>query len=453
MTPRANRRLRRAFSTVCLSFAVLALLAAAPSTETGLIHRDDRAWPGYTLMAPISLDTTYLLNLDGNVVHTWESDAPAGNAVYLLENGNLLRTEQVAPTDGERTFEQGGTGGRVREISPDGTVVWEYTLSTCEHRLHHDIAVLPNGNVLMIAWEAKTAAEAIAAGRDPNSLKDGELWPDKILEVRPTPPLGGEIVWEWHVWDHLVQDHDPSKPNHGDPAAHPELVDLNYALHGGSKDWNHTNGIDYNARLDQIALSVHEFGEVWIIDHSTTTEEAASHEGGRYGRGGDLLYRWGNPQTYRAGGARDQVWFGQHDVQWIGEGLPGAGHLLAFNNGMGRPGEPFSTVDEIAVPILDDGSYLRPPTGLPYRPLDLAWRYRGDGFYSSNISGAQRLPNGNTLICQGAAGRLFEVTSDGDIVWEYVNPFAADGRNGPRREVFKVRRYDVEDPRIEALLD
>jgi len=331
--------------------------------------------------------------------------------------------------------------------------VWEFTLSTSEHRLHHDVAVLPNGNVLMIAWEAKTADEAIAAGRDPALLSDGELWPDKIIEVKPTPPAGGEIVWEWRIWDHLVQDHDPARANHGDVAAHPELVDLNYASRGGPKDWTHINGIDYNARLDQIALSVHEFGEVWIVDHSTTTEEAASHDGGRYGRGGDLLYRWGNPQAHRAGGPRDQVWFGQHDVQWIADGLPGAGHLLAFNNGMGRPGEPFSTVDEIALPILGGGGYLQPPSGRPYRPREVAWRYRGDGFYSSNISGAQRLPNGHTLICQGAAGRLFEVTSDGEIVWEYVNPFFATGRNGPRREVFKVRRYGIDDPRLAGLID
>jgi hypothetical protein len=255
------------------------------------------------------------------------------------------------------------------------------------------------------------------------------------------------------VWDHLVQDFDSTRPNFGDVAAHPELIDLNFAAPGGSADWNHTNSVAYNAELDQVVVSVHEFSEVWILDHSTTTPEAAGHSGGRYGRGGDLLYRWGNPQAHGAGGARDQVLFGQHDAQWIADGLPGEGHLLLFNNGLGRAGASYSTVDEIELPVLDAGTYAEPGAGEPYLPNQLSWRYRESDFYSSNISGAQRLPNGNTLVCEGASGHLFEVTEAGDIVWSYVNPYSAPGPRGPRNEVFKVRRYAPDDPALAPILD
>lgn len=430
-----------------LSVAAVALIAA----QTGLLVRTHEASPGYTLMAPIALTTTYLLDLEGNVVHSWPSDAPAGNAAILLSNGHLLRTEAVEPTSG-RTFDRGGAGGRVREIASDGTVIWEYVLSSSERRLHHDVKCLPNGNVLLISWEAKTAAEAIAAGRNPALLKDNELWPDSILEVRPTPPVGGDIVWEWHVWDHLVQDFDPAKPNYDDVGAHPELIDLNCALPGGPADWNHTNSVAYNAELDQVVISVHEFSEIWVLDHSTTTAEAAGHRGGRYGRGGDILYRWGNPQAYRAGDTRDQVLFGQHDAQWIDNGLPGEGRLLLFNNGLGRPGDDYSTVDEIKLPLLADGTYAQPASGDAYLPTGPAWTYRGRDFYSSHISGAQRLSNGNTLVCDGASGRLFEVSASGELVWDYVNPFSTAGPRGTRNEVFNVRRYAPDDPAIVAIL-
>jgi len=443
--------MRRRMS-IAVIVALLVTFIAGAAGETGLLLREPGAWEGYTLLAPIPLPTTYLLDMDGNIAHTWASDAPAGNAVLLLPNGNLLRTEEVIPNS-ERTFNRGGAGGRVREIARDGTVVWEFVLSTSERRLHHDAKVLPNGHVLLIAWEAKTAEEAMAAGRDPALLKDGELWPDSILEVRPTPPNGGEIVWEWRVWDHLVQDVDPTKANYGGVAAHPELIDVNFAQPGGPADWNHTNSIAYNAELDQIAVSVHEFSEVWVLDHSTTPEEAAGHTGGRYGRGGDLLYRWGNPQAHRSGGPRDQILFGQHDAQWIADGMPGEGRLLLFNNGLDRPGSDYSTVDEIELPLREDGTYTWPRSGCAFLPERASWTYREDGFYSSHISGAQRLPNGNTLVCEGSSGHVFEVTPAGVLVWSYINPYSAPGPRGRRNEVFKVRRYALDDPGIQALLN
>jgi len=373
------------------------------------------------------------MDSEGNAIHTWESSYRPGNSVYLLENGDLLRTGTTQADD----FTTGGAGGVVEILDADSNVTWEFTTSSRGVRLHHDVEMLPNGNILMIAWETKTADEAISAGRDSSLLTDGELWPDHIIEV----DASGDIVWEWHVWDHLVQDYDASQVNYGVVADHPELININFGQSGrqsGGADWLHTNSIDYNADLDQILLSVHNTSEIWIIDHSTTTAEAASHSGGNSGMGGDLLYRWGNPQAYDAGSANDQQLFSQHDATWIDEGYPGEGNILIFNNGIGRD---YSSVDEIVPPINVDGSYAL-ANGSAYAPTSTTWTYVTENlsdFYAERISGAQRLENGNTLICEGTNGCFFEVTPDREIVWEYQL------RNA---HVFRVVRYTSDYPGI-----
>jgi hypothetical protein len=219
----------------------------------------------------------------------------------------------------------------------------------------------------------------------------------------------------------LVQDFDDTKERFGVIAEHPELLDINAA--GGMRlpaDWNHVNSVAYNADLDQLVLSSHHQDEIWIIDHSTTSAEAAGSTGGASGRGGDLLYRWGNPAMYDSGTVADQTLNGQHDARWIPEGRIGAGNLLIFNN---RAGEARSEVVEIAPPWVD-GAYLL--EGDAYGPVEPAWIY-SESLYSRVISGAERLPNGNTLICEGTRGRFIEVTREGEVVWEYINPVAGSG--------------------------
>jgi len=279
------------------------------------------------------------------------------------------------------------------------------------------------------------------------------LWPDHIIEVQSHESTGGHIVWEWHVWDHLIQNADSAKSNFGKVVDHPELIDINYSQID-IPDWNHTNGIDYHADLDQIILSVREFCEFWIIDHSTTTEEAAGHMGGRYGKGGDILYRWGNPNSYKTGTREEQRLFYQHDAQWIRDELVGGGHILVFNNGVGRPKGEYSSVDEIVPPVDQDGNYIH-ITDFPYGPLEPIWIYTSPvptDFYSSYISGAQRSPNGNTLICSGETGTFLEVTQDKELVWKYINPVVGSGpiaqgdtipeeENQPVNHVFRAYRY------------
>ena len=308
---------------------------------------------------------THLIDMQGRVVQTWKSDCNPGAAAYLLPNGHLLRTGQCAI----RPSSAAVPAGAFQEFSWDGKLIWDYTYSSATRLPHHDVCKLPNGNVLMIVWEKKTAKDAIAAGHRPETVKQGHLLADCLLEIQPTGPTTGKIVWEWHAWDHLIQEFDPKMANHGNPAAHPERIDVNFGENtlaaivarpeelkklqaigyvggptgkkGGcpfQADWTHINAVAYNAELDQIMLSVHEFSELWIIDHSTTTAEAASHKGGKSGKGGDLLYRWGNPRAYRAGGIKDQKLFSQHNAHWIPKGRPGAGNILIFNNGMPRVG-------------------------------------------------------------------------------------------------------------------
>jgi hypothetical protein len=404
-----------------------------------LVRDADLAQPyaGYNLFAPLGDTTTYLIDNSANVIRSWASDYTPGNSVYLRSTGHLLRTGAV----GNSTFPTGGGGGIVQEFSWCGDLLWEFEHSTDQYVLHHDIEPMPSGNVLMIAWELKTQAEALATGRDPGLLGTSGLYPDKIIEVRPTGPNSGEIVWQWHVWDHLVQDYDAARPNFGVVADHPELIDLNHA-DGPNPSWSHVNSVDYNADLDQILLSARGFSEFWIIDHSTTTAEAAGHTGGNSGMGGDLLYRWGNPATYAAGSANDQQLFVQHDAHWIAADLPGAGNILVFNNGDGRPDGDYSSVDEITPPVNPDGTYTLVP-GAAYGPAAPVWSYIADppaSFYADHISGAQRLANGNTLICDGPSGHVFEVTNAGDVIWEYTHG------GGPATQIFRCERYGLDFP-------
>ena len=420
----------------------------------GLLYCRTGAHEGYSLFSPLFGFKTYLIDMYGRVVNQWRTNHTPGNSEYLLTDGTLLRTGAVV----QPYFVAGGAGGVVQRLDWDGNLLWEFEYASPEHVLHHDIEMLPNGNILMIAFEHKSAAEAIAAGRDPDLLADDELWIDHLIEVRPSGARSGDIVWEWHIWDHLVQDFDPTKAHYGVVADHPERIDVNYINEAPIADWTHLNTVTYHVELDQIMLSSREFSEVWIIDHGTTTEEAAGHTGGRYGRGGDLLYRWGNPAAYRIPDA-EQTFYGQHDTHWIADGLSGAGHALAFNNGDLRAPVEFSSIDEWILPLQADGSYEYFP-GVGYGPDAPVWSYAapnpGD-FFAPRLSGVQRLPGGNTLICDGTNGEFFEVTPAGQIVWRYVNPITPLGAvnpdgwipetpDGRANAVFRVRRFDPDYP-------
>lgn len=421
-------------------FFLLGILKSDSQT-VGLIQNNAGSLDsGYVLFAPISSTTTYMIDKCGRQVKTWTSAYKPGQSVYFLTDGTIMRPGNV----GSIYFNQGGEGGIIEKFDWDGNIVWSYLVSDSAKCQHHDIEVLPNGNVLVIAWEKKTAADAIALGRDP-SLVHANVWSEQILEIQPVGANGGNIVWEWHLWDHLIQDYDVTKPNYGVVSSSPQLVNINYDANIQTIDLYHLNSINYNESLDQIMVSSRKFNEIYIIDHSTTTAEASGHSGGNSGKGGDLLYRWGNPEAYDNGTNADQKFFGQHCAQWIGNNLPDAGQIMVFNNGEGRPGGNYSTV-EILEPPVNGYNYN---SILPFLPSSASWIYN-DGnpysFYAPRISGGQQLSNGNVLICSGTNGTFTEVDSTESIVWKYINPVSntgiiSQGNTPSQNQVFRCVFY------------
>ena len=377
----------------------------------GLLLNEPDAAAGYILFPSQNGKSVYLIDQLGRIAHTWHIDMSFLHA-KMLDNGNLLAIRH----------------GVIYEFDPRGGLAWQYRVG----RIHHDFLKMPSGNALLIVRRVKSREQAIAAGANPELVHEIGIEYDHLIEVRPKGASGGEIVWEWSVWDHLIQDFDPSKPNYGAIAEHPELIDINFLMEtlskrrpADAKDWTHINSLDYNPELDQIMLSPRHFSELWIIDHSADAEEARGHSGGNSGMGGDLLYRWGNPRAYGQGDADDQRLFWQHQTHWIPPGLPGAGNILLFNNGKEFPGYErlYSSVDEIVPPV--NGYRYRRAEGEAYPPDGLAWTYAAAppaDFYAPIMSGTQRLPNGNTLVVDGPAGTIFQATPDGRTAWEYIVP-------------------------------
>ncbi len=440
---------------LALACAVVTLLSLRAQHTVGLLSYDPaRAFDGYNLLYPLRQPNVYLLDNCGRIVHMWtdSADVRPGLTAYLLPDGRLVKAKRPASFLGDPIWAPGG-GATVEIRDWDNNLLWSFTQNDSLRRLHHDIEVLPNGHILMISWERKTADEAIAAGRDTALLPQGELWPDYILEVDPDTD---SVVWEWHVWDHLVQDYDSTKANFGIVSDHPERVDLNWSTNGGKADWMHVNAIAYHPQLDQIMISVPTFHEFWIIDHSTTTAQAASHAGGLSGRGGDLLYRWGNPATYRRGTAADQKLFFQHDTHWNLDFLdpdhPWYGKVALFNN---RVGPELSTINMLTPPF-DMNSWTYPMNGDTWGPaeFDLTLTHPDTGrMHSSIVSSVQLLPNGNLLICAGRHGYSFEMTPQQEIVWEYVTPLAegepvsqGDTLAINQNLTFRIRRYPADYP-------
>jgi hypothetical protein len=414
----------------------LAIGADRPMVETDHEHVS----PGYVLIEPAYVKPLFLVNNDKEVVATFENDY--FSFTQLLDNGSRLASSMVW----EDVFQfGGGQRGCLEEYAPDGSLSWRVRLANENYIQHHDVVKLDNGNVLTIVWERVPAAQAVALGRNPEHIAEsGDFWFDGIIEVNPAT---AEIVWEWSVRHHLIQDLDPGKPNFGVVADHPELLDINKIKFNrdGSigPDWTHFNAIDYNSETDQIIMSSNYLSEVYIIDHNTTPYESQGHRG-------DFLYRWGRPSNYDRGTEEDRRLFNQHDVQWIRPGLDGAGEIMIYNNGDGQL-RPYTTVVQFAPQLNADGSYVL-GEGEPYGPEEMTWEYHPapeEQFLSFFISGAQRLPNGNTLVNQGAGAKVREVTADGEIVWEYEYK---DQTDAPHM-LFRAYRFPADHPAIIAILE
>jgi len=395
---------------------------------------------GYTLFTPGSgggSSTTYLKDNDLNNIQTWSHSNGPASMPYLIpgeepgfENTYLVYPYRVS----NPTMDTGGVGGAFQVLTWNGDIIWGHIISNENYQHHHDVEPLPNGNILMIAWEKKTSTEAYAAGRTSlNGNPLNQMWSSAIFEIAHDGNGGGEVVWEWHLWDHLVQDADPNDDNYGSVEEHPELMDVNCGTVGSSgpggatADWMHFNAISYNVEFDQIVLSSRFQSEIYVIDHSTTTEEAASHSGGNSGKGGDFLYRWGNPQNYGRGNASYNTLGDQHSINWISDGYPGEGNFILFNNGENEACEFDPPMDENGFYFIADGQ--------PYGPDACLWT---STYISTAMQGgAFRLPNGNTLLTDCDSADIKEVTESGSTLWTYSHP-------GNNANIARAQKYAID---------
>ena len=395
-----------------------------------------------------------LLDAEGKVVHRWDTDLTGGgHTSYLLNSGGLLRTgirdrryvagQPVAATD-------------ILQITDDtGKAVWELSAEEIDFNgnkitFHHDMEPMPNGNILVLIYEELSPEDATAAGW---TAGEGKLvWSDGVLEIRPDLERGSyEIVWRWRFIDHMIQDRDAGAANYGVVADHPERIDGHYPKSYApmSAVRQHLNSLDYHPGLDQIVVSSFIYSEIWVIDHGTTVEQAAGSTGGRRGKGGDLLFRYGNPAAYGRGSEKNRLFRHQHYANWVDEGLPGAGDILVFNNNTGPRGiagvgsggaaaaavqqqlEGISNVHEFR-PAVDDGRYVLGKAGT--FDAKRVWFWEHEDFFAPFQGGARRLPNGNTLLTDTVGRRVWEVAPDGDVVVRYKGPAPA----------FKTFKYAAE---------
>ncbi|WP_156894596.1 aryl-sulfate sulfotransferase [Maribacter sp. 1_2014MBL_MicDiv] len=343
----------------------------------------------------IAPDTgVYLIDHDGNTLFDWDFNGDQlGNDAMLQSDGSLVSTIKV---DNPR-ISFGGYGGAFRKINADQSIEWEVKYSSNTYIAHHDINYLSNGNIIFPVWEEVSAADAAEMGFSGNF----DIYPEAIIEMNP---LTQEIVWEWHATDHLVQDYDESKSNFGVVGDVPNLIDVNYNNDQTDGDIMHVNGITLDETNDLLYMTVNFYSEVWVIDHSTTTEEAATSTGGNYNLGGDLVYRFGNPLAY------DNV--GEVTMNRVHyPNLFDDNKMLVFVN---NKYDNQSAVAEYQ---------LSPPyelvAGQDNEP-ELIWEFTDSDLYSNGLGSGVRMSNGNTLISEGT-GAIWEVNSDGDVLWRYTN--------------------------------
>jgi hypothetical protein len=397
----------------------------------GMASTSAQSFNGYALYNLQNQNTTYLIDKDGNIAHSWVCNSSCNYTVLLKDNGNIVR----GAVNTSNQLSGSAIGGQVQEYDANANIVWEYTYSNADYCSHHDITLLPNGNVMLIAWEVKSATELTQAGFD-NASSD--KWPTHFIELQQNG-TSADIVWEWHIWDHMIQDHDASKDNFGIIINHPELMDINAITSsgggpgGGNGDWYHANGIDYNETLDQLVFTSRHASEFFVIDHSTTTAQAATHSGGNSGMGGDFLYRWGNPSNYGSS-ATQTILAAVHDPRWIeDDGRPNGGYIEFFNNDGASGGG--STIEAVDAP---ENGFTYTLSGSAYAPTNFDWQHTC--LTSHSGQGAHNtMSNGNTFV-NVSTQYMYEVDQNGNTVWQYSA--------GPA----KAFRYECDHPGITALL-
>ncbi len=402
--------------------------AQALSQDLGIQLNSKDALEAYTLLS--NRGATYLIDNCGQIINEWPiSERILDNHAKFLDNGHLyyISNNTLKVVDWDNNL--------VNSLEPDiSNLMMEY-----------ESIVLPNGNYLCLARYIEDFSFF-----DDNGYNFDLGFPEYDDAVVELDSETGEVVWEWRISDHVIQERDRFEANYGSLEENPGKLNLDGI---GTIDWTFSeyfmiNGMDYNPELDQIALSVRKMGEVIIIDHSTTTAEAKTDTGGRYGKGGDVLYRWGNPQNYTSAGSSDQILYYQHNPNWILHGEY-KGQLMIYNNQLDNPNQTdfdsrFSDVVIIDPQINADGSYPTQSTDGAYYPSESTRTYSGENldFFSDYTSGAVVLPNGNMHVTVGRPGIMKEISPDGELVWQF-NILDA-------RYIFRSEKYSVDHPAFEG---
>ena len=411
--------MKKKLVTPILSFILLLSFYASNYAQTGMSLNTEDAMESYTTFK--TSGTTYLIDNCGHVINTWGA-SQGYNLTKILPNGNILylTTQSIVERDWNDNL--------INEVYHNDPSI----------RLSYEVVLLPSGNYLAVGRKDFSIAQFTDIGYDLTFSNPYEV--DVVVELDRTT---GEIVWEWVIADHVIQERDINVPNYGSIADNPQLLNMDAI---GTVDWNFQesfmiNGMDYNPTLDQIILSVRKMSEIVIIDHSTTTAEAAGATGGNSGKGGDILYRWGNPQNYGRGTADDRILYYQHNPNWITEGEH-EGKIICYNNGLDRPvpfGENYSTAPIIDPEIDADGNYVL-ATNAAYEPavapIEYSEVHTNTEFFSDYTSGAEVLPNGNIFITEGVNGRLLEINPAGELVWEYTVPQVS--------YLFRAEKYPID---------
>jgi len=380
------------------------------------IYDEEKISMDYVLAIENGSKNAYLLNKQGNKIKEWSFEDNLGNDLEILPDGRLLGMFKVD----NPIFSFGGYGGIVKILNNEGEVEWEFEYASENYIAHHDVEMLPNGNVIFLVWEKIDMETLEGLGIQ----SDVEIYPESLIEVNPTT---NQIVWEWHSIDHMIQDVSPSASNYGNISQNPQLINFNYLIEDNGDNW-HANGIDVDTDKDVIYISVNYYNEVWVIDHSTTTLEAMSNNGGNYNKGGNLIYRFGNPATYN-NSSGEQLFNRNHFPNLIEGNKPGSGNILIYENGVD---ESQSTIYELEIP---ESFSLLPETN---NEPQIVWSFTNENLFFSRLSGAVRLDNGNTLICEGDYG-FWETTTENGIAWKY---------NGQGINFWRCYGYEIDSPEI-----
>lgn len=404
----------------CIFFFTL-MYVTSTSAQSGVQYNSEFATNGYSLFT--NFQGTFLVNNCGEIVNKWEVTNPE-NHCKLLENGNLLYSKN----------------NTITELDWDGNIIKNLLVSQNGVRLDYEVIPMANGNYICAGRKPTDMSVFKSYGyQDPTS---NFVQQDVVVEIDGN---SGNIVWQWEILDHAIQDKDPNKLAYGVIKDHPRKLNINAIA---TFDWNEIesfmiNGIDYNPELDEIALSVRKLSEVVIIDHSTTTEEAKGSTGGKHGHGGDAIYRYGNPNNYGRGKITDRKLYFQHNPNWIKYG-PNKGKIMVYNN-MLSSGKTYSSVDIFDPVKNSDGSYkLEGDASFePKFPLvEYNQMTTNTTFYSGYTSGGKVLPNGNVLITVGRSAQLIEIDPEGKTVWEYNVPYSS--------YLFRSTRYAANYPAFDG---